>query len=566
MMRNMKRACRLLFAALFVLLAFSVTAGADYTLKFNANGGTFIDPDTGEDIGEEWTYRVAGLDISTQEEDILGLADLWQYTAAGTSVMKDGAGLKRDGYMIAGWYTDPACKHKAFSDHTAYYFRKFKFYAKWVPATDAYTWKVTFDMNGEVFYPNSDLSRGISKVTYRVAKGEPILDQRDRVLRYTTKSAEFRYWSYDKAGTKPVNAPGAIVPKGNMTFYAQYKSSSGASSLALTEKNVTMKAGQTHALTLANPNVLRNMRLYWYSSNPSAVWVDQNGVLTAFETDGTGEKIAEITVKKYGEMTPSATCIVKVPATAEYVSVNNLQTNGINAKQYVKKIGAKVTLKAESPDEGRAFDYWSFNESVKFTDGTYGKSNSKKKVSFYMPAKPLVVTAVDKPLKLKGISLSKKSLQLGPGQTYELVPKMKPAGAPYQTMVWFSTNGNVAEVSSEGIVTAKGGGTCKISVTVNDRYKAVCTVKVKTVKAKKAVFQKSKLTLKKGKSFKLKLKVKPAGAQYYDIVWGSDNGNVASVTAKGVIKTRGKGKCTIYCSVKTTGGKKLKAKCRLTVK
>jgi uncharacterized repeat protein (TIGR02543 family) len=563
-MKQRKSVLHYLIAACLLLFALSVTVSADYTLTFNAGSGEFIDPDTGKSIGDTWKYKVPGMNIQTMSEDILAMADLWEYTGTGSTTLKAGPGLRKDGYVLAGWYRDAALKKKGFSDQTAHFFKNFKFYAKWVPATDAYTWRVTFDMNGERIYPDlNDLTKTLEKVTFRVAKGEPILEQRDRALRYATKTARFCYWSYDKAGNKPVNAPGAVVPKGNMTFYAQYDSDSSARSIGLTKSALTMNPGQKMTLTLTNPDVIKNVRLYWSSSNPSAVWVDQNGVLTACDEVGVADENALITVSEYGQPNSYATCRVTIPSKKKSLTVVNLKTKKENV---AKKSGTKITLTAEKADAGRTFDKWKFSTSVKFTDGTYGTTSSKKKVSFYMPSKGLTVQATDKALHTKGVKLNKKTLNLAPGGKAKLVPKMKPAGAVWQTMLWWSSNSAVATVDEKGVVRAVGGGTCKVTVTVDGKYKASCTVKVKRVKAKKAVFQKKTLTLKNGKTYKLKLKVTPKNAVYDNLLWFSSNSRVATLTEGGVIHTHGKGKCQITCTITTVGGKKLKAKLSLTVK
>ena len=69
-----------------------------------------------------------------------------------------------------------------------------------------------------------------------------------------------------------------------------------------------------------------------------------------------------------------------------------------------------------------------------------------------------------------------------------------------------------------------------------------------------------------GKKYKLKLKVTPTGAWYKNVSWFCSESKVASVSAKGLVKAKGKGKCKITCTITTVNGKKKKATCKVTVK
>ena len=65
--------------------------------------------------------------------------------------------------------------------------------------------------------------------------------------------------------------------------------------------------------------------------------------------------------------------------------------------------------------------------------------------------------------------------------------------------------------------------------------------------------KKTKVTLKKGKKYKIEAKKIPASSPA-KIMYRSSNKRIAKVTKKGVIKALKKGKCKI--TVKTSDGKK----------
>lgn len=110
---------------------------------------------------------------------------------------------------------------------------------------------------------------------------------------------------------------------------------------------------------------------------------------------------------------------------------------------------------------------------------------------------------------------------------------------------------SVATVSKKGVMTAKKKGKAVIKIEDNKYiYKTILTVKNPKLNA-------SKKTLKKGKTFKLKIKGKVGKAKFK-----SSNKKVATVSGTGKIKAKKKGKATITV---TTNGK-VKLKCKITVK
>ncbi len=84
--------------------------------------------------------------------------------------------------------------------------------------------------------------------------------------------------------------------------------------------------------------------------------------------------------------------------------------------------------------------------------------------------------------------------------------------------------------------------------------------KIKTIAFKK--YDKT-LTIEKGESLKLNVKITPKKATNKKLKWKSSKKKVVSVNSKGVIKGKKKGKSTI--TVQTTDGTKLKLKLKVTV-
>ena len=65
------------------------------------------------------------------------------------------------------------------------------------------------------------------------------------------------------------------------------------------------------------------------------------------------------------------------------------------------------------------------------------------------------------------------------GATFQLTGLVLPTSASDKRVLWTTTDVNVASVSSTGLVTARGKGTCMIkAVAVDGGYVAACEVTV----------------------------------------------------------------------------------------
>jgi polygalacturonase/uncharacterized protein YjdB len=84
----------------------------------------------------------------------------------------------------------------------------------------------------------------------------------------------------------------------------------------------------------------------------------------------------------------------------------------------------------------------------------------------------------------------------------------------------------------------------------------------KTVKAKKITLNKTICTLKKGAKVTLRATITPKNATQKTIQWKTSSSKIATVTQKGVVRAKNKGKCTITAVVK---GTKKKATCKIIV-
>ena len=156
------------------------------------------------------------------------------------------------------------------------------------------------------------------------------------------------------------------------------------------------------------------------------------------------------------------------------------------------------------------------------------------------------------------VSLEKSTLGLtlnGPSE--KLVSTVSPANATVKTLVWTSSNPDVAKVDQNGVVTPVSLGTATITVTATNRTEtteddksATCEVSVTVLDVEEITLDKTSVEMEanRGVTVKLNPTIAPRYATYRSadmIKWSSDNPAVATVDQNGVISAHWEGTATI---------------------
>ncbi len=202
-------------------------------------------------------------------------------------------------------------------------------------------------------------------------------------------------------------------------------------------------------------------------------------------------------------------------------------------------------------DYGRAF--------LMYNTDVYSHKDST--VSTNMGAMPAATVAVT------GVTLDKPTADMTVGDTLKLTATVAPADATNKNVTWSSSDTNIATVTDDGTVTAKGAGNADITVTTADgNHSAKCTVAISPASTDKPVtgvtLDKTSATLPVGGTLKLVPTVAPADATNKNVTWNSSNTNVATVADDGTINAKAEGSTDI--TVTTADGNHT-AKCALTV-
>ena len=185
---------------------------------------------------------------------------------------------------------------------------------------------------------------------------------------------------------------------------------------------------------------------------------------------------------------------------------------------------------------------------------------------FYeIPLTVRIVPVVKEVIRVSGVTLSQSALTLEQGGEVRLTAVVSPDNATIKSVIWESSDTNVATVDNNGRISAVGIGSAVITVTTTDGDKtASCTVTVTApaIHVTGVSLNKTDLTLTAGDSEQLTATVAPSDATDKSVTWASSNAAVAAVDSSGNVTAIGAGTATI--TVTTADGAKTAA-CTVTV-
>lgn len=162
---------------------------------------------------------------------------------------------------------------------------------------------------------------------------------------------------------------------------------------------------------------------------------------------------------------------------------------------------------------------------------------------------------------VNSITLSSTNVSLEVGEELTLQATFSPAEAEEGTVVWSSSDDNVASVSQEGKISALTPGEATISVATGD-VKAECEVTVtkKIINVETITLSATNVTLAPGDETVLQATFTPEDADLSSVVWSSSAEGVATVSQEGRVNAIAEGQATI-----TVTAGEVKAECIVTV-
>lgn len=176
------------------------------------------------------------------------------------------------------------------------------------------------------------------------------------------------------------------------------------------------------------------------------------------------------------------------------------------------------------------------------------------------------ITVKSNTIQVTRVEMSPDKAELEIGETLQLSATAYPTNATNRTLNWTTENYSVASVDNSGLVTARGEGRVWIWARAKDGSGAgnYCVVDVKAPQKVESIeLSETEKTIELDESFTLTATVLPNNAQNKNVVWSSDNPDVATVNDGEVVAVNS-GTCNIICS--STDGSNVSATCAVTVK
>ncbi len=323
---------------------------------------------------------------------------------------------------------------------------------------------------------------------------------------------------------------------------------------------------QVQATASFLPEDTTNKNVQWISTDPDVLAIDAQGRVTAKKQ---GDAYIYC-VATDGSQRESKSVSVKVTKPVQRITLSSETGNKVFVKKKIYL--AAAILPADATNQKLT---WKSSNSSVATVSSGGTVYGVKVGTVVITAtatdgsgvKATYTVVVQQPVEKLSLNTTYKVVKRG--KTVKLKPVIAPKNASVKKVKWTSSDRKIATVSSSGKVTvkkkAKAGSTVTITCTTTDgtNRSVNCDIVVGTP-VTKITLNKSKVTIKRRKSYKLIAKVRPTKATDSRVEWTSSNPKVATVSSSGVVTAIKKGKTTITCKAKDGSGKK--KTCKVTVK
>lgn len=300
-----------------------------------------------------------------------------------------------------------------------------------------------------------------------------------------------------------------------------------------------------------------NNRQTFYVNTPSCVYYyDNSGYLTA-QSAGTGTLTVSLNGDSPVKKEIPVTVLAKDSLKVEKLSIErapetlSLGTSADLTANYTLAGGAALT----NPE--KAVTWTSSDPKVlyvspggKVTAVGSGSATMTASVGGASVAKTITVTAAEEPKDtVTSITLNKYSLTLYVGEMGEqLAATILPEGST-ASVVWQSSNPNVATVTEKGLVQAVTPGTSVITATAGGRHvSCIVSVLAARVRVTGVSFDETEHKIPVRGTAKLTATIAPADATVKTLVWTSDDSGIASVSRTGIVTAVSVGTTKIHAT------------------
>ncbi len=304
-----------------------------------------------------------------------------------------------------------------------------------------------------------------------------------------------------------------------------------------------------------------NLNVMWVSSDNSIVTVDDKGVITGVK----GGQAAVSVISEDGIKVASCTVTVREPVTSIQLDVHRVTTSLLTGTY-------QLTYTIEPKGEG-------VNRDVTWTSSAPDIATVSENglVTFLKPGKAtIVVKTIDGGISgnlidtcefyinnpVTSVDLDYTDITLKMGEEFRLTALVLPEDASDKTVLWSSSDTNVATVNENGMVTAVNSGSATILCKSADSGEtSMCNVTVYQPVTGVTISNES-MTVRKGQEFWLNATCQPENAMNKLIIWSSSDTSIATVDKNGKVTAVEPGDCVITATSQDSG---VTARCSLTV-
>ena len=165
------------------------------------------------------------------------------------------------------------------------------------------------------------------------------------------------------------------------------------------------------------------------------------------------------------------------------------------------------------------------------------------------------VTVIPPPTNVTGIEFATEGQELTVGATVALKPVVLPEDATDKSLIWESSNYNIASVDDDGVVKGEKEGTAVITVTtVDGQFKARYSITVVGVAVNSLTIEGvSKWDLEVDEEVQLIANILPENASIQTVTWSSSDPDVATVDQEGNVKAISIGTAVITVATTASG-------------
>ena len=364
-------------------------------------------------------------------------------------------------------------------------------------------------------------------------------------------------WTSSDTSVAKVASDGTVtaLKKGTATITAKTSNNKTATctvtvkqpitGVTLNKTSLELERGETSKITatVTPSNADGDKTVVWSSNKTSVATVATDGTVTAV-----GKGNATITATTSNGKT--ATCTVTVGVPLKSISFeNNVTEKTINKGE---NFTLNVVYNPTDTDASKTITWSSTDTSVaKVENGkvtavgsgettiTATSTNGKKAECKVTVVNPLVSISI------------KDSTSIQYGQTEQLVVTYNPEDTTDdKTISWTSSDSSIAEVASDGTITAKKVGTATITAKTSNNKTATCNVTVLPVELNSIAIKEQNIILNKNENKTLTVTYNPENTtDDKTVTWESSDDTVVSIDNNGTIKALKAGTVTITAKV-----------------